>query len=268
LPLHLTAMTHTHPILELSGVDAAYRRASRVLHGVSLQVGIGAVVALLGANGAGKSTVLKCISNLLQAEQGVVTAGSVQVDGVRVDGNDPAELVRRGVAHVMEGRRLFPHLTVHENLRTGAFQRSDRVAVKQDLEKVYDYFPAIRSKRSTQAGYLSGGEQQMVALARALVARPRLLLLDEPSMGLAPIVAKEIFQIIRRLRESEGLSILLAEQNAAATLALVDYGYVLENGRVVREGSANELRRNDDIRRFYLGFDQVAEHSAEQAFVG
>ena len=260
-------MTHTHPILELSGVDAAYRRAGRVLHGVSLQVGIGAVVALLGANGAGKSTVLKCISNLLQAEQGVVTAGSVQVDGVRVDGNDPAELVRRGVAHVMEGRRLFPHLTVHENLRTGAFQRSDRVAVRQDLEKVYDYFPAIRSKRSTQAGYLSGGEQQMVALGRALVARPRLLLLDEPSMGLAPIVAKEIFQIIRRLRESEGLSILLAEQNAAATLSLVDYGYVLENGRVVREGSANELRRNDDIRRFYLGLDQVAEHSAEQAFV-
>ena len=251
-------MTQTQAILRLSGVDAAYHRASRVLHDVSLEVASGSVVALLGANGAGKSTVLKCISGLLVAEQGTVTAGSVEVAGVRVDGSDPADLVQRGVAHVMEGRRLFPHLTVHENLRTGAFQRRDRAAVQQDLEKVYDYFPALRSKRSTHAGYLSGGEQQMVALGRALVARPRLLLLDEPSMGLAPIIAKEIFQIIRRLRESEGLSILLAEQNVAAALSLVDYAYVLENGRVVRQGSADELRRNDDIRRFYLGLEEVA----------
>lgn len=257
-------MTQTLPLLKLSNVDAAYHRASFVLHGVSLEVPNGSVVALLGANGAGKSTVLKSISNLLRAEQGAVTAGTVEVAGVRVDGRDPAELVGLGVAHVMEGRRLFPHLTVHENLRTGAFQRRDRVVVGKDLEKIYDYFPALRAKRSTQAGYLSGGEQQMVALGRALVARPRLLLLDEPSMGLAPIIAKEIFQIIRKLRESEGLSILLAEQNARAALSLVDYAYVLENGRVVREGPAETLQRDDDIRRFYLGLD-VAESVAEPA---
>jgi branched-chain amino acid transport system ATP-binding protein len=255
-------MSDQQSILTLSAVNVAYQQAIRVLHDVSLDVGQGQCVALLGANGAGKSTVLKSISNLLISEHGAVTHGSVSVHGVQIDGNDPGAPVALGVAHVMEGRRLFSHLSVDENLRTGAYQRSDRSGVKQDLERVYEYFPAIRDKRSLLAGYLSGGEQQMVALGRALMAKPKLLLLDEPSMGLAPIVAKSIFQMIGRLQRSEGLSILLAEQNANAALALVDYGYVLENGRIVLEGTAQMLRSNPNIRRFYLGLGAVAEQPA------
>lgn len=245
-------------LLRLDGVEVAYNGVIRVLRGISLEVPAASSVAILGGNGAGKSTTLKAISNLLLSERGRVTAGSVKLAGRAIHGLDPAEVVALGVAHVMEGRRLFPQLTLVENLRTGAFGRGDAAGVTRDIERVMDYFPRLKERRNVKAGYLSGGEQQMVALGRALMARPRLMLLDEPSMGLAPIVVKEIFEIIRQLRAAEGVSILIAEQNAARALALVDYGYVLENGRVVLEGPARKLRENDDIRRFYLGLGGVA----------
>jgi branched-chain amino acid transport system ATP-binding protein len=255
-------MSNSTSALELVNADVAYHRAIQVLHDVSLRVGEGQLVALLGANGAGKSTLLKAVSNLLIAEGGNVTRGTITVRGVPIDRRDPMQPVALDVAHVMEGRRLFAHLTVEENLRAGAYSRRDRAHVRQDVEQVYGYFPALRDKRSTQAGYLSGGEQQMVALGRALMARPKLLLLDEPSMGLAPMIAKSIFKIIGELRKSAGLSILLAEQNAAAALAIVDYGYVLANGRVVLQGTADVLRANADIRRFYLGLGDEVQAQA------
>jgi branched-chain amino acid transport system ATP-binding protein len=251
----------TEPLLKLQHVEVAYSGVIRVLRDVTLEVAAGSAVALLGANGAGKSTTLKAISNLLRSERGRVTRGAVIFAGEPIHGLDPAEVVARGIAHVMEGRRMFPQLTVIENLRTGAFSRNDGAAVARDLERVLDYFPRLRARRNVKAGYLSGGEQQMVALGRGLMARPKLLLLDEPSMGLAPLVVKEIFEIIRRLRTDEGVSILLAEQNAARALALVDHGYVLENGRIVLEGPAQALREDDDVRRFYLGLDSL--HSEE-----
>ena len=240
-------------LLRLDKVEVAYNRVIQVLRGISLEVAAGKAVAILGANGAGKSTTLKAISNLLLSEKGRVTAGGITFAGRPIHGLDPAEVVALGIAHVMEGRRLFPQLTVLENLRTGAFARKDGAAVTQDIERVMEYFPRLRERRGLKAGYLSGGEQQMAALGRALMARPKLMLLDEPSMGLAPLVVKEIFGIIGRLRTEQGVSILLAEQNAARALALVDYGYVLENGHVVLEGPAQQLRENDDVRRFYLG---------------
>jgi len=245
-------------LLRLEGVEVAYNGVIRVLRGITLEVAAGSAVAILGANGAGKSTTLKAISNLLLSEHGRVTKGSVTFAGRPIHGLDPADVVELGIAHVMEGRRLFPQLTVLENLRTGAFGRNDRTGVARDLDRVMAYFPRLAERRSVKAGYLSGGEQQMVALGRGLMARPKLMLLDEPSMGLAPIVVKEIFEIIRRLRAEEGMAILLAEQNAARALALVDHGYVLENGHVVLEGPAQKLRENDDVRRFYLGLDSVA----------
>ena len=254
-------------MLRLRALEVADRGVIQVLRGLSLEVPRGSAVAILGANGAGKSTVLKSISNLLLAERGRVTQGAVELEGKPIHGLDPADVVKLGVAHVMEGRRLFTQLTVIENLRTGAFSRSDSAAVTSDIERVMEYFPALKERRGVRAGYLSGGEQQMVALGRAIMARPRLLLLDEPSMGLAPLVVKEIFEIIRRLREAEGVSILLAEQNASRALALVDYGYVLENGRVVLEGPAQKLKQNDDIRRFYLGLGEVAIHATQASAV-
>lgn len=247
----------TGPLLRLQDVEVAYNGVIRVLRGITLEVAAGSAVAILGANGAGKSTTLKAISNLLRSERGRVTSGTISFAGSPIQGLDPADVVGRGIAHVMEGRRLFPQLTVLENLRTGAFSRNDRAAVAQDLERVLEYFPKLRDRRDLKAGYLSGGEQQMVALGRGLMARPKLMLLDEPSMGLAPIVVREIFEIIRRLRVEQGVSILLAEQNAARALALVDHGYVLENGQVVLEGPAQKLRENDDVRRFYLGLEAV-----------
>lgn len=254
-------MTSADILLKLSGVEVVYNRAMQALRGVTLAVPAGAAIALLGANGAGKSTTLKAVSNLLASERGKVTEGSVQFRGRSLIGLDPAEIVELGVSHVMEGRRLFSQLTVEENLRTGAFVRRDG-GVKQDIERVMEYFPRLQERRNIKAGYLSGGEQQMVALGRGLMAKPKLMLLDEPSMGLAPLIVQEIFDIVRRLRESEGVSILLAEQNAARALALVDYGYVIENGTVVLEGPAVELRENSDIRRFYLGLEDVAKHQA------
>jgi len=255
-------MSDNGPLLRVNDIEVVYDGVIQVLRGVSLAVQAGGAVALLGANGAGKSTTLKAISNLLLSERGRVTRGSIEYAGQRIDGLDPADVVTLGVAHVMEGRRLFAQLTVEENLRTGALSRRDPAGIRRDLDRIMDRFPRLRERVSLKAGHLSGGEQQMVALGRALMAHPKLLLLDEPSMGLAPLMVKEIFEIIRTLRTKEGLSILLAEQNAARALALVDHGYVLESGKVVLEGPAAELRENGDIRRFYLGIGDIAERRA------
>ncbi|MFZ5558866.1 MAG: ABC transporter ATP-binding protein [Pseudomonadota bacterium] len=253
-------MNQDAPLLQLKEVEVAYNKVIQVLRGVSLSLDKAGAIALLGANGAGKSTTLKAISNLLLAERGQVTSGSIEYAGRRIDGCDPAEVSRLGVAHVMEGRRLFPHLTVEENMRAGAYSRKDTKEVQEDIERMFELFPRLKPRQSVQAGYLSGGEQQMLALARGLMARPNLMLLDEPSMGLAPVVVKEIFETIKSLREREGVAILLAEQNANRALSVVDYGYVLENGAIVLSGPADELKADRDIQRFYLGLGDVAEH--------
>ena len=241
-------------MLEVSNIEVVYDHVILVLKGVSLQVPAGGIVALLGANGAGKSTTLKAISNLLQAERGEVTRGAIRLDGTEVQGRSPNELVRRGCVQVMEGRHCFGHLTVEENLLTGAYTRKDgAAAVRRDLEQVYDFFPRLRERRRSQAGYTSGGEQQMCAIGRALMARARLVLLDEPSMGLAPRLVEEIFAIVGRLNREAGVTLLLAEQNTNIALRCATYGYILENGRIVLEGSADSLRSNEDVKEFYLG---------------
>ena len=225
-----------------------------MLKGVSLQVEQGRIVALLGANGAGKTTTLKAISNLLRAERGDVTKGSIEFQGLRIDRMTPSELVKRGVIQVMEGRHCFAHLTIEENLLTGAYTRSiGRAELKQNLDKVYGYFPRLKERRNSQAGYTSGGEQQMCAIGRALMADPKMILLDEPSMGLAPQIVEEIFEIVRDLNQREKVSFLLAEQNTMVALRYADFGYILENGRVVMEGEAKELAANEDVKEFYLG---------------
>ncbi len=250
------------PLLSVTNIEVIYDHVILVLKGVSLEVPEGGIVALLGANGAGKSTTLKAISNLLRAERGEVTKGRVHYRGERVDGLSPPELVKRGVIQVMEGRHCFEHLTVEENLLTGAYTRRDgRAAIQRDLELVYSYFPPLRLRRGSQTGYISGGEQQMTALGRALMARPKLILLDEPSMGLAPQLVQEIFEIVARLNRDEGVSFLLAEQNATVALRFADYGYVLENGRVVLDGPAESLRENEDIKEFYLGLSEGGRKS-------
>jgi branched-chain amino acid transport system ATP-binding protein len=242
------------PILSLNNVEVIYDHVILVLKGVSLTVPKGTIVALLGANGAGKSTTLKAISNLLLAERGEVTKGAIEFKGSRVDGLSPSELVRRGCIQVMEGRHCFGHLTVEENLLTGAYTRSGGSAnVKRDLEMVYDYFPPLKDRRGSLAGYISGGEQQMTAIGRALMSAPTMMLLDEPSMGLAPQLVEEIFEIVKRLNAEQGLSVLLAEQNTNMALKYASYGYILENGRVVMDGEAKSLRENEDVREFYLG---------------
>ena len=241
-------------MLALNNVEVIYDHVILVLKGVSLTVPKGAIVALLGANGAGKSTTLKAISNLLLAERGKVTKGSVEFMGERVDGLSPSELVRRGCIQVMEGRHCFGHLTVEENLLTGAYTRSGGSgAVKRDLEMVYGYFPRSRQRRLSLAGYVSGGEQQMVAIGRALMSAPKMVLLDEPSMGLAPQLVEEIFEIVKRLNEEQGVSVLLAEQNTNMALRYATFGYILENGRVVMDGQSKSLRENEDVKEFYLG---------------
>jgi branched-chain amino acid transport system ATP-binding protein len=241
-------------ILSLNNIEVVYDRVILVLKGVSLHVARGGIVALLGANGAGKTTTLKAISNLLQAERGAVTKGSIEFDGHAVHALSPSELVRRGAIQVMEGRHCFAHLTIEENLLTGAFTRRDAMsAVRRDLDKVYDYFPRLRQRRHALAGYTSGGEQQMCALGRALMSRPKLILLDEPSMGLAPQIVEEIFEIVKGLNESEGVSFLLAEQNAMLALRYARHGYILENGRLVLDGDAHTLSENEDVKEFYLG---------------
>lgn len=253
-------------LLSVNSIEVIYDHVILVLRGVSLDVPQGGIVALLGANGAGKTTTLKAISNLLRSERGEVTKGAISLDGQRVDGLDPSELVRRGVIQVMEGRHCFAHLTVEENLLTGAYtQKVGRAALRSDLERVYGYFPRLRDKRKTLAGYASGGEQQMTAVGRALMAKPRMILLDEPSMGLAPQMAEEILAIVRRLNEQEQVSFLLAEQNAAAALRFAHHGYILENGRVVMEGNAKELANNEDVKEFYLGLGTTGRKSFRDA---
>jgi branched-chain amino acid transport system ATP-binding protein len=242
------------PVLAVNSIEVIYDHVILVLKGVSLSVPEGGIVALLGANGAGKSTTLKAISNLIRAERGEVTKGSVVFDGERVDGLTPNELVRRGCIQVMEGRHCFPHLTVEENLLTGAHTRREgRAAIREELDRVYSYFPRLKERRSSQSGYTSGGEQQMTAIGRALMSRPKMILLDEPSMGLAPQLVEEIFGIVMRLNEKEGVSFLLAEQNTNMALRCATYGYILETGRIVLDGEAKALRENEDVKEFYLG---------------
>ena len=248
--------------LSVNNVEVIYDHVILVLKGVSLSVPEGKIVALLGANGAGKTTTLKAISNLLSAERGEVTKGTIEFRGRRVDRLNPAELVKLGVVQVMEGRHCFAHLTVEENLLTGAYTRGPgRAQLKQDLEKVYGYFPQLRDRRAALAGYTSGGEQQMTALGRALMARPSMILLDEPSMGLAPQIVEEIFEIVKTLNQREKVSFLLAEQNTNMALRFADYGYVLENGRVVMDGAAAELAANEDVKEFYLGISSGSRRS-------
>ena len=240
--------------LKVNNIEVIYDHVILVLKGVSFDVPAGSIVALLGANGAGKTTTLKAISNLLRSERGDVTKGSIEYLGERVDQLSSNELVKKGVVQVMEGRHCFEHLTVEENLLTGAYTRRDgRAAVYRDLDLVYDYFPRLRERRRAQAGYTSGGEQQMTALGRALMARPKMILLDEPSLGLAPQLVEEIFDIVRRLNTDEGVTFLLAEQNTNMALKYATYGYILENGRVVMDGEAQALSENEDVKEFYLG---------------
>src|SRR5271165_3666343 len=252
-------------MLAVNNIEVLYDRVILVLKGVSLSVPKGGIVALLGANGAGKTTTLKAVSNLLRAERGEVTKGAIMFDGERVDRLSPNDLVRRGAIQVMEGRHCFGHLTIEENLFTGAFTRRDgRAAVRRDLDAVYAYFPRLKERRNALAGYTSGGEQQMCAIGRAMMARPKLVLLDEPSMGLAPQVVEEIFEIVRGLNEREGVSFLLAAQNTNIALRYASFGYILETGRVVLDGAAEALRSNEDVREFYLGVAQSGRRSFKQ----
>ena len=252
-------------ILSVNNIEVIYNHVILVLKGVSLHVPEGGIVALLGANGAGKTTTLKAVSNLLRAERGEVTKGSIEFSGERVQALSPNELVKRGCIQVMEGRHCFGHLSVEENLLTGAFTRGDGVAaVKRDLEMVYDYFPRLRERRSSQAGYTSGGEQQMTAIGRALMSRPKMILLDEPSMGLAPQLVEEIFEIVKELNAKEGVSFLLAEQNTNIALRYATYGYILESGRIVLDGEGAALRDNEDVKEFYLGVGGEGRRSFKQ----
>jgi branched-chain amino acid transport system ATP-binding protein len=250
------------PILAVKSIEVIYDHVILVLKGVSLEVLQGGIVALLGANGAGKSTTLKAISNLIRSERGEVTKGAIEFVGQRVDGLTPNDLVRRGCIQVMEGRHCFGHLTVDENLLTGAFTRGDgRGAIAGDIDMVYGYFPRLKERRGALAGYISGGEQQMTAIGRALMSRPKMMLLDEPSMGLAPQLVEEIFEIVKRLNAEQGVSVLLAEQNTNMALKYANYGYILENGRVVMDGEAKSLRENEDVREFYLGVGGIDRKS-------
>ena len=255
--MEATLTDNAAPLLIVNNIEVVYDHVILVLKGVSLEVPEGGIVALLGANGAGKTTTLKSISNLLVAERGDITKGTIDYQGQRIQGLSANQLVKRGIVQVMEGRRCFEHLTVEENLMTGAFTRRDGAAsIRQDLELVYTYFPRLKDRRTSTAGYTSGGEQQMTALGRALMARPKMILLDEPSMGLAPQLVEEIFEIVKKLNEAEQVTFLLAEQNTNMALRYSHYGYILENGRIVMEGDAASLAGNDDIKEFYLGIAQ------------
>jgi len=254
-------------LLDVDGIEVIYHHVILVLKGVSLTVPEGAIVALLGGNGAGKTTTLRAVSNLLAGERGEVTKGRILLRGERIERLTPSELVRRGVVQVMEGRRCFAHLTIEENLLTGAYARTDgRAAVARTLDKVYDYFPRLKARRATQAAYTSGGEQQMCAIGRALMAAPAMVLLDEPSMGLAPQVVEEVFEIVKTLNARERVTFLLAEQNAAIALRHADRGTILESGRVVLEGTAAELAANADVKEFYLGMGAHAESGERRSF--
>ena len=250
----LDTATNRDTLLAVNNIEVIYNHVILVLKGVSLTVPRGGIVAILGANGAGKTTTLKAISNLLRSERGEVTKGTISFKGEQIQHLTPSELVKRGCIQVMEGRHCFGHLTIEENLMTGAYTRSDgRAKIAEDLELVYSYFPRLKERRKSQAGYTSGGEQQMCAIGRALMSRPTTILLDEPSMGLAPQLVEEIFEIVRDLNEREGVTFLLAEQNTNIALRYATYGYILESGRVVMDGDAKELRENEDVKEFYLG---------------
>jgi branched-chain amino acid transport system ATP-binding protein len=244
-------------MLQVNSIEVAYMKVIQVLRGVSLEVGDGKMVALLGANGAGKTTTLRAISGMLKTEEGEVTGGSIVFDGKRIDRYGPENIAAMGISQAMEGRRVLEHLNVDENLLVGAYCRKDRAGVKRDLQVVFDYFPKIKNLRHRVSGYLSGGEQQMVVIGRALMARPKLMLLDEPSLGLAPLLVQNIYEIIQRICAEQKMAILLVEQNAIAALGIADYGYVMENGRVVLAGPAEKLRDNEDVREFYLGLSAI-----------
>lgn len=249
-------------MLLVKNIDVVYLNVIQVLRGVSLEVGDGQIVALLGANGAGKTTTLKAISGMLKTEEGQVTDGSIDFDGQRLEKYGPEDIAAMGISQAMEGRRVLEHLSVEENLLVGAYCRKDRAGVKRDMEMVFDYFPNIKRLRRQMSGYLSGGEQQMLVIGRALMARPRLMLLDEPSLGLAPLMVEEIYEIIRRIRADQKMAILLVEQNVRAALDIADYGYVMENGRVVLNAPAESLKDNEDIREFYLGLSTVGSRKS------
>jgi len=244
-------------MLQVNNIEVVYMHVIQVLRGVSLAVGDGKIIALLGANGAGKTTTLKAVSGMLRTEEGEVTDGSIDFDGKRIDRYGPEGVAALGISQAMEGRRVLEHLSVEENLYIGAYRRKGRVEVKKDIEMVFDYFPQIKRLRRQMSGYLSGGEQQMLVIGRALMARPKLMLLDEPSLGLAPLLVHEIYKIVGRINTEQKMAILLVEQNARAALGISDYGYVMENGRVVLEGPAEKLKDNEDVQEFYMGLSTV-----------
>lgn len=249
-------------MLQVNNIEVVYMNVIQVLRGVSLGVGDGKIVALLGANGAGKTTTLKAVSGMLRTEEGEVTDGSIDFDGKRIDRYGPEGVAALGISQVMEGRRVLEHLSVEENLYIGAYRRKDRAGVKKDIEMVFDYFPQTKRLRHQMSGYLSGGEQQMLVIGRALMARPKLVLLDEPSLGLAPLLVQEIYEIIERINTEQKMAILLVEQNARAALGIADYGYVMENGRVVLEGPAEKLKDNEDVQEFYMGLSTAGSRKS------
>jgi branched-chain amino acid transport system ATP-binding protein len=249
-------------MLQVNNIEVVYMNVIQVLRGVSLEVGDAEIVALLGANGAGKTTTLKAISGMLKTEEGSVTQGTIHFDGKRIDRYGPQHISVMGISQAMEGRRVLEHLSVEENLLVGAYCRKDRAAVRKDLDMVFDYFPKIRSLRHRMSGYLSGGEQQMLVIGRALMASPRLMLLDEPSLGLAPLMVQDIYEIIKRIRVDRQMAILVVEQNVSAALGIADHGHVMENGRIVMGGPADRLKDNEDIREFYLGLSAVGSRKS------
>ena len=249
-------------MLQVNNIEVAYMKVVQVLQGVSLEVGDGKIVALIGANGGGKTTTLKAISGLLKTEEGEITSGNIVFNGRRIDKYVPEDIAAIGISQVMEGRRVLEHLSVEENLYVGAYLRKDRAAVKHDLEMVFNYFPKIKDFRRRTSGYLSGGEQQMLVIGRALMANPRLMLLDEPSLGLAPLAAQEIFGIIQKINEEQNVSMLLVEQNVKAALGISDYGYVMENGRIVLDGLAEKLKDNEDVKEFYMGLSAIGSQKS------
>jgi branched-chain amino acid transport system ATP-binding protein len=244
-------------MLKVNNIEVVYMNVIQVLHGVSLEVGETKIVVLLGANGGGKTTTLKAISGLLKTEEGEVTGGSIVFNDKRIDHFDPAYIATMGISQVMEGRRVLEHLSVEENLLIGAYRRKDRAGIKQDMATVFDYFPKIKDLRRRVSGYLSGGEQQMLVIGRALMAQPKLMLLDEPSLGLAPILVQEIYEIIQRISAERKMSMLLVEQDVRTALSIADYGYVMENGRIVLDGPADKLKNNEDIKEFYMGLSTI-----------
>ena len=253
-------------VLNVNGIEVIYNHVILVLKGVSLNVPEGKIVALLGGNGAGKTTTLRAVSNLLKGERGEVTKGSIELRGERIENLSPSDLVKRGVIQVMEGRHCFAHLTIEENLLTGAYTVNSKSQIATNLEKVYNYFPRLKTRRTSQAAYTSGGEQQMCAIGRALMANPTMVLLDEPSMGLAPQIVEEVFEIVKDLNQKEKVTFLLAEQNTNMALRYADYGYIMESGRVVMDGVASELANNEDVKEFYLGMGGAADGSGRKSF--